>query len=181
MVERVLDGFMAALLRLLGLALIGAVLLNFANVIGRYVYGSSILWADEVEMVVLVVITFLGASIVGWRRQHLVMDLLLKSMPPPARIAVRLFEIGSLLVISALACWQSCSYALQMFRLDRTSDNAGIPMWLPHGSVALGFALLAIVAIWHAYGDATSGGGRESALDGSSSDNQAAVNKGLTP
>ena len=43
---------------------------------------------------------------------------------------------------------QSYFYASQMLRLGRTSDMAGVPMWIPHGSVALGFALILLIAVW---------------------------------
>jgi len=42
---------------------------------------------------------------------------------------------------------QSYFYARQMWRIGRTSDMAGIPMWIPHGMVALGFGLMLIFAV----------------------------------
>ena len=151
--HRAIDAFMTVLQRVLGMALIAAVLLNFANVVGRYGFGRSILWGDEVQMVILVAVTFLGAAIVGWRRQHLVMDMLLQRMPAWMRGAVRVLETACLVVITGLVCTQSYSYASQMFRLGRLSDNAEIPMWMPHSTVAIGFAMLAMVAVWQAVGD----------------------------
>ena len=38
-------------------------------------------------------------------------------------------------------------YARQMLRIGRTSDMAGIPMWIPHATVALGFGLILVFAI----------------------------------
>jgi TRAP-type C4-dicarboxylate transport system permease small subunit len=35
-----------------------------------------------------------------------------------------------------------------MLRIGRTSDMAGVPMWIPHGIVALGFALILLIACW---------------------------------
>jgi TRAP-type C4-dicarboxylate transport system permease small subunit len=35
-----------------------------------------------------------------------------------------------------------------MLRIGRTSDMAGVPMWIPHGAVALGFGLILIVTVW---------------------------------
>jgi len=32
--------------------------------------------------------------------------------------------------------------------IGRTSDMAGVPMWIPHGTVALGFGLILLLAIW---------------------------------
>ena len=151
--QRAIDRAMSILQLLLGLSLIVAVLLNFANVIGRYVFGTSILWADEIEMVILVTVTFLGAAIVAWRRQHLVMDMLVQRMPVAMQLGLRVIETLVLILIAALVGQQSYVYANQMFKLGRLSDNAGIPMWLPHSTVAVGFALMSLIAIWHAAAD----------------------------
>jgi TRAP-type C4-dicarboxylate transport system permease small subunit len=35
-----------------------------------------------------------------------------------------------------------------MLRIGRTSDMAGVPMWIPHGAVALGFASILLIALW---------------------------------
>ena len=148
MIERILDRAVAMLLRVLALAFILAVLLNFANVIGRYVLGSSILWADEVEMLILVLITFLGTIVVSWRRQHLRMDVIFQMLPERLRIVIRSIEMIVVVVLAALVASQSYAYAAQMLMLGRVSDNAGIPMWMPHMAVAAGFALVAGVAIW---------------------------------
>jgi len=150
MFERTIGSAMAALQKALGITLIAAILLNFSNVIGRYVFGYSILWADEVEMFILVLVTFLGAAIVGWQRQHLAMDVLRNKFPPPLAALVTIIEAAALVAIAVLVCIHSYSYAQQMLMLGRTSDNAGIPMWIPHSFVAIGFALLAFVAIWQA-------------------------------
>lgn len=82
------------------------------------------------------------------RNHHLRMDVLVQFMPLPVRAALRIVEQ---LLLAALACFvltQSYFYARQMFRIGRTSDMAGVPMWIPHGTVAFGFALMLIIAIW---------------------------------
>jgi TRAP-type C4-dicarboxylate transport system permease small subunit len=59
----------------LALAFIFAVLLNFANVVGRYLLGLSLLGADEVQIFIMVAMTFLGAAVVTRRNLHLRMDV----------------------------------------------------------------------------------------------------------
>jgi hypothetical protein len=39
-----------------------------------------------------------------------------------------------------------------MWAIGRTSDMAGVPMWIPHGLVGLGFALMLIAAAWRLVG-----------------------------
>ena len=107
MVERFIGSAMTVLQKALGIALIGAVLLNFTNVVARYGFGYSILWADEVEMFILVLVTFLGAAIVGWRRQHLAMDVLRNKLARPQAALVTVLETATLVAIALLVCVNS--------------------------------------------------------------------------
>jgi TRAP-type transport system small permease protein len=136
----------------LALAFIFAVLLNFTNVVGRYLFGLSLLGSDEVQVFIMVGMTFLGAAVVTQRNQHLRMDVLVRFMPPWLRLLLRIVEPLLLVVLAGFVLSQSWFYASQMLRIGRTSDMAGVPMWMPHGMVALGFGLILIVALWRMVG-----------------------------
>ena len=136
----------------LALAFILAVLLNFTNVVGRYLFGISLLGSDELQVFIIVGVTFLGAAVVTRRNQHLRMDVLVQFMPEPLRLALRAIEQLLLIVLAGFVISQSFFYARQMLRIGRTSDMAGVPMWIPHGAVVLGFALVLIVALWRLIG-----------------------------
>jgi TRAP-type C4-dicarboxylate transport system permease small subunit len=141
---------MRALEQVLALCFIGAVLLNFANVFGRYVLGYSMIGAEEVQTYTMVLITFMGAVVVAWRGKALRMDVLLHKLPARARGGLRGVESVVLVVCCGFTAWQSGRYAWQMHALDAHSDGAEIPMWLPHGVVALGLALMALVGVLQA-------------------------------
>ena len=132
----------------LALAFIVAVLLNFGNVVGRYLFGVSMLASDEVLVFVMVAMTFLGAVVVTRRNAHLRMDVLVQFMPAWLRLGLRLAEQLLLLTLAGYVVSQSYFYASQMFRIGRRSDMAGIPMWIPHGTLVLGFVLIILVAAW---------------------------------
>jgi len=132
----------------LAFAFIIAVLLNFTNVVGRYVFGVALLGSDEVQVFIMVAMTFLGAAVVTRRNVHLRMDVLVQFMPEPVRFLLRIAEQVVLVLLAGFVLWQSCLYAGQMLRIGRTSDMAGVPMWIPHGAVALGFALILLIACW---------------------------------
>jgi TRAP-type C4-dicarboxylate transport system permease small subunit len=76
------------------------------------------------------------------------MDVLVQFRPAPVRLGLRIAEQLLLIVLAGFVVSQSWFYASQMFRIGRTSDMAGVPMWIPHGTVALGFALILLVAAW---------------------------------
>ena len=133
--------------RILALALIAAVVFNFVNVIGRYVFGRTFIAADEVQIYIMVYVAFLGAAVATWRRVHLRMDVLVKMLPRGAQAALATVELVLIVVLAAFVTYVACGYVAQMAGLDARSQNAGIPMWLPHSAIALGFGLIALLAI----------------------------------
>ena len=132
--------------RTLAYAFIVAVGLNFFNVVGRYGFGISILSADELQIFIMVFMAFLGAAVVAWRGQHLRMDVLVNALPASIRQVVRIFELTVIVILASFVLWNSTYYAQQMFNFGRVSDMGRVPMWIPHGAVAAGFGLIAIVA-----------------------------------
>ena len=54
-------------------------------VIGRYVFGESLTWTEEVPRYLLIWISFLGAAACVARREHVGFDVLFNALPPPVR------------------------------------------------------------------------------------------------
>jgi TRAP-type transport system small permease protein len=146
-IDKALDRVARVIELALALAFIFAVLLNFANVVGRYLLGISLIGADEVQIFIMVGMTFLGAAVVTRRNLHLRMDVLVRFFPRPIQLALRIIEQLLLIALAGFVLSQSYFYARQMLRIGRTSDMAGVPMWIPHGIVALGFLLILIAAV----------------------------------
>jgi len=147
-IEKAFDRVARVIELVLAVAFILAVVLNFTNVVGRYLFGVSFLASDEVQVFVMVGMTFLGAAVVTRRHEHLRMDVLVQFMPGVLRLALRTAEQILLIVLAGFVLSQSYFYASQMWRIGRTSDMAGVPMWIPHGTVALGFTLILLIAAW---------------------------------
>jgi TRAP-type transport system small permease protein len=152
MIDKAFDWTARAIEYVLAIAFIGAVLLNFSNVAGRYLFGVSLLGSDEVQVFVMVGMTFLGAAVVTRRNQHLRMDVLVSLMPGPVQVFLRIVEQLLLATLAVFILTQSFFYASQMLMIGRASDMAGVPMWIPHGTVAVGFGLILLVTLWRLIG-----------------------------
>ncbi len=146
--ERALGQLMRGIERALAFALLATIALNFANVIGRYVFGRTLVGADELQTYTMVWIAFLGAAVAAWHGEHLRMDILVQKFPSRAKGLVGVVELLAVIAIVGFALWQSARYVESMLRLGANSPTAQIPMWLPHSGVAVGFALLLVVALW---------------------------------
>jgi TRAP-type C4-dicarboxylate transport system permease small subunit len=142
-----LNRLIDALEKLLGVALIAAVVFNFVNVVGRYILGQTFIAADEVQIYIMVYIAFLGAAVATWRRMHLRMDVLVHLLPRRIQAALAVAELVLVVVLAGLVLYVSSGYVKQMAGLDARSQNAGIPMWIPHSAIVLGFGLIAVLAV----------------------------------
>lgn len=145
--KKTVGTLMRMLETLLGIALILTILLNFVNVIGRYVFNSSILGAEEVQVFALVWMAFLGTAVVTWRNMHLRMDALSKLLPQGVQYLLRIFEVVLCLVVVGFTVTQSWDYVSRMMMLGATSDVSHVPMWIPHASVLVGLVLIVLMLI----------------------------------
>ncbi len=142
-----LDTAIGRVIRFIELALawllLVIIVLNVVNVIGRYVFSRTILGADEVQIYGMVWIAFVGAAVVAWRGEHLRMDVLLKRFPAALSRWLRVVELVLVIVLAVFVVVNSSIYTARMFGVY--SAVGGIPMWIPHGAVAAGYALIALI------------------------------------
>ncbi|MGE5792954.1 MAG: TRAP transporter small permease [Bacteroidota bacterium] len=148
MIEQLADRFTRGLERIVAYALVLAVVVNFTNVVARYVFHRPLLGADELQVFLMVWMTFLGVVVVTWRRMHLRMDLVAARLPAFARGWLRFAELLAAAALAALVLGESCRYVATMFEIARRSDALGIPTWIPHSSVAIAFGLMGLIAAY---------------------------------
>jgi len=136
---------MAALRVTAGAMLIGSVAINFANIVGRYVFSVSIAWAEEAMLFLMIAAVFLAVPPVGWLGRHIRMDVVVSLLPPRARaifeIASDLVTIGTCVMLAIFA-WPVIT---MLAELDQRSETANIPMMIPQAVVPLGLLLMALL------------------------------------
>jgi len=105
-------------------------LISLANVIVRYATNASFAFTEEFSVFLLVVMTFLGASIAFARHEHIKMTFLLKRMPAPLRLAVELLILAVTTLLFALVIYYGSTFALDQWRFEEVSAGLGYPSWI---------------------------------------------------
>ncbi len=145
MLTRCAQALMTALRITAGTMLIASVAINFANIIGRYVFSVSISWAEEAMLFLMIGCVFLGAPPVGWLGRHIRMDALVSILPARVR---KVFELASDLITIA-TCVMLAIFAWPMIamfvELDQRSETANIPLVIPEAVLPLGLMLMALL------------------------------------
>jgi TRAP-type C4-dicarboxylate transport system permease small subunit len=124
-----------------------AVVLNFVNVIGRYVFGMPVFWAEETLTFTIIWIVFLVAGTVTYRGAHLNMDLLYTRMPPFWQRVVNISIAVSLIACALFAAVESWTIVSLHYRTQGVTAGTNIPLFIPHSALLFGFSFMALAAI----------------------------------
>ncbi len=92
-------------------------------------------------------LAFFGSVVASIRGQHLRMDVLTRFFPLGINQIVRGLEAVGAVVLCGFVCFISSSYAMRMAQIGTVSENAHVPMWIPHAVVAVAFAALTVTGI----------------------------------
>lgn len=144
LIEKAANRTANALTIALAVLLICGILISVVNVSTRYIWGFTYRGGDEIQVYIMVMMTFVGAGIVSWRNQHLRLDLLSAAAPKPVGTVLNWFERGLALLVCGFVLWVAWSYTARVFGFGMRSDTAGIPLWIPHSALVAGFALICI-------------------------------------
>ena len=126
--ERLFDLITGVIERLIFIILLSMTSIMFANVVGRYGFGTAISWVPEVARMLFVWLTFL-AVILGVRQNaHIGLGFAVERLPPRWRPAVDM--VATLLILGFCAVWFWTSLFLVERNADMRSALLGIPMWL---------------------------------------------------
>ena len=128
-----------------GALLVGSVIVNFANIIGRYFFSVSIQWAEEVMLFLMIGCVFLNCGLVGWSGRQIRMDAIVSLLPRPLRAIVELACDVLLVVTSIIVAVLAWPVVSMLAELDQRSQAANIPLVLPQAMLPIGFLLMALL------------------------------------
>jgi TRAP-type C4-dicarboxylate transport system permease small subunit len=129
-----------------GLILLAAIAINFANIVGRYVFLAPLPWAEEVLSFLVIWGVGLGASAVTYDRRHLAMDLFSGTFPPRLQRFLEAAMLAAMIGLCGYACIQAWNIVAIMARNGQVSITAGIPMTIPYFAFVAGFGMIAAAA-----------------------------------
>ena len=133
-----------------GLFLAGLAI-NFANIVGRYIFLRPIMAAEEVLVYLMIWCIFLGAVLVTYQGSHLKMDLFTMHLPRRAQNVLNAITGIVFLAISAVIIHASAEIVSMVAGMDEISVVARIPMEVPYAALPVSFALIACGVLWRLF------------------------------
>jgi C4-dicarboxylate transporter, DctQ subunit len=127
------------------LFLLASVIINFINIVGRYVFSVSLTWAIEIILFLMVGCVFTGCCAVAWENRHIRMDVVLRALPPKASQFFSLFS-DLVLIGTAVAVTVFCYPVItQLAAFDERSQAANVPLFIPQALVPIGYSLMGLL------------------------------------
>ena len=160
-----LQGFSCRLNRVaewvMGLLLVAMTLLVGAQIAGRFLFGYSIFWSDELARFLLVWIAFLGMSIGVRRGAHPGVDTLVRALPPAWRRPVIVLAVGCSLLFFLVMVVHGTLLVSRTW--GQRSPSLGLRMGVPYLAVPVAGLLMglhALAGVRRSNGTCTVAGGR---------------------
>jgi TRAP-type C4-dicarboxylate transport system permease small subunit len=139
------DGISHACLVIAALSLLGIVVINGANVVLRYFFGSPFSWAEELMLFLMILGVFTGAVAVTWRNLHIRIDTIVDRLPPAWRRAVSVVTTLASIAILAVVVVASSRLVALLQEMDQRSDALNAPSWIPQSFLTIGLSLVALM------------------------------------
>jgi C4-dicarboxylate transporter DctQ subunit len=140
-------GLVSVLRVVAGVLLIASVLLNFANVVGRYFFGASIFWAEEMMLFLMVGCVFFGNGVVAWSGRQLRMDVVVGMMPAPVQKFFALLSELIFIAVALIIVWFAWPVIRDLWAFDQRSQSAEFPMVIPQALVPVGLFIMALLVV----------------------------------
>ena len=115
-----------------------------ANVIARFVLESSIFFTEELNSILIVLITFAGISYAARHGRHIRMSAIFDTLPPRARKAMMILIASVTAVFMFGLCWYSVGYITTLMGQGRVLPALSIPVWITYLWVPIGFFMTGV-------------------------------------
>lgn len=114
---------------------------TIANVVGRFVFQSSIYFSEELNQVLIILITFAGLSYAARQGRHIRMSAIYDTMSPKLRKTLMVVIAVVTAVFMFGLAWYALQYILTLASRGRILPALGIPQWIIYVWAPVGFLM----------------------------------------
>ena len=110
-----------------------------ANVVGRYVFQNSLFFSEELNRILIILITFAGISYAARQGRHIRMSAIYDALPPKGRKILMIIIALVTAVFMFGLCYYSFAYMMVQADRGRVLPSLQIPVWITLVWVPVGF------------------------------------------
>jgi len=135
LIDRVEEGLIAFLITTM-------TLVSFTQVVARYVFNYSFVWALELVTFLFAWLIFLGMSYGVRVGGHIGVDALVRTLSPGKARAMGAAAAVLCMVYAAIVFYGGWIYVAKMYEIGIIAQDIPIPQWVPRLVLPIGYALL---------------------------------------
>jgi TRAP-type C4-dicarboxylate transport system permease small subunit len=138
-----LEAMVVTVNRMLVAGLLGVVfLIVLINVIGRYGFGTSFAWVEEVARHLMILGAFAGAGLALREGRLVAITTIPDLLPERFAAALRWGIVAVMFVFMAVMCWLGILFV--EFGWNKETMSTGIPKGIPYLAIPIGCALFLV-------------------------------------
>lgn len=122
-----------------------------ANVVGRFVFQHSLFFSEELNRILIILITFAGISYAARQGRHIRMSAIYDALPALARRNLMILIAALTALVMFALCYFSVGYIIKVANSGRVLPASQLPvfwifLWVPVGFFMTGlqYALTAV-------------------------------------
>lgn len=123
---------------IIGLLLLFITILITFNVIGRYIFGNTLSWAEEMTRYVIIWLTFIGSIVCVHNNSHVGVDILLNKITPEKRWILESVIAFIGFIFSIILTYYGWTLFRKIYFSNQLSTAMMIPMYLVYMAVPIG-------------------------------------------
>lgn len=117
---------------------------TMANVVGRFAFGSSLFFSEEVNRALIILVTFAGISYAARHGRHIRMSAFFDAIAPPLRKILMIVIAVVTAAAMFLLAWYSLDYVQTQAGRGRLLPALQVPVWWIIVWAPLGFFLTGV-------------------------------------
>ncbi len=118
--------------------------MNIANVVARNLFNNSLTFSQDVNQILIILVTFLGIGYAARRARHIRMSAFYDQLTGKSRKGLLLVILVGTAALMFVLCYYSLQYTLQQYRYGGSTPALQIPWWTVYLWVPVGFLLAGI-------------------------------------
>jgi TRAP-type C4-dicarboxylate transport system permease small subunit len=132
-----------------GAMLIASAIHVSIDLIGRKLFNSSFVGANEISGYVLAIVSAWAFSYTLLKRSHIRVDVFYQYLPRQVRGAIDVIAVAALAGFAALFVWYAGRYFFQVWgRGSRSITSLAIPLWIPMLGWLVGWIVFLVVSTY---------------------------------
>ncbi|MBF8223424.1 MULTISPECIES: TRAP transporter small permease [Halomonadaceae] len=117
---------------------------TIANVVSRFALGESLHFSEEINRILIVMITFAGIGYAARHGRHIRMSAIYDALPTGGRRWLMIIICTFTALVMFVLCYYSIGYIQTTYSRGRVLPSLSIPVWMMFVWVPVGFAITGI-------------------------------------